>query len=325
MAQELFGTFGGIVENVKDPEKLGRVKVRVPHIYGASGGSTGYIGTNDIPWALPAGMPAGGSPASGGFSHLPDVGDHVWVRFLDGEPEKPIWEWGMQTINDAKGLKLHQYHESGNVVGSPKRAGWTRYGHTVELNPDGVLITTSQGYRIQLTDGDDDEFNGLISVATPLGNLLELDDDTGDWTGYVTQSLNLQVIDSIIATARALDFTLTDSSTVNIGTTLDVIVSEDATLDIRGKLTLVAGDEINVEAVGDIMVAFANLRLGAGIEPFVLGTQLSAFLTALLTWLSTHVHTSTVPGSPTSPPIIPPEGVVEPPVAELLSVTIFGE
>jgi hypothetical protein len=120
MAQELFGTYGGIVENVKDPEKLGRVKVRVPHIYGASGSSTGYIGTNNIPWALPAGMPAGGSPASGGFSHLPDVGDHVWVRFLDGEPEKPIWEWGMQTINDAKGLKLHQYNETGERRGQPQ-------------------------------------------------------------------------------------------------------------------------------------------------------------------------------------------------------------
>jgi hypothetical protein len=325
MAQELFGTYGGIVENVKDPEKLGRVKVRVPHIYGASGSSTGYIGTNNIPWALPAGMPAGGSPASGGFSHLPDVGDHVWVRFLDGEPEKPIWEWGMQTINDAKGLKLHQYNETGGVVGSPKRSGWTRYGHTVELNKDGVLITTSQGYRVQFTDGDDEEFNGLISMATPLGNLLELDDDTGDWTAYVTQSLNLQVIDTIIATARALDLTLTDSATVDIGTTLDVIVGEDVTLDILGKLTLVAGEEINVEAVGDIVMTFTALRLGAGVEPFVLGLQLSAFLESLLLWLSTHVHTSSLPGTPTSPPIVPPEGIVEPPVEELLSETIFGQ
>jgi hypothetical protein len=143
---------------------------------------------------------------------------------------------------------------------------------------------------VQFTDGDDDEFNGLISMATPLGNLLELDDDTGDWTAYVTQSLNLQVIDTIIATARALDFTLTDSATVDIGTTLDVIVGEDVTLDILGKLTLVAGEEINVEAVGDIMVTFANLRLGAGVEPFVLGLQLSAFLEAAPVALHARSH-----------------------------------
>src|SRR3546814_1473831 len=108
----LLGTYGGIVEKVNDPEKLGRVKVRVPHVYGATGGGTGFIGTNDIPWALPAGMPAGGSSNSGGFSHLPEPGDHVWVRFLDGQPEKPIREWGMQTITDAKDRKSTRLNSS---------------------------------------------------------------------------------------------------------------------------------------------------------------------------------------------------------------------
>src|SRR3546814_4627799 len=45
---------------------------------------------------------------------LPEPGDHVWVRFLDGQPEKPIWEWGMQTITDAKNLNLHHYELAGD-------------------------------------------------------------------------------------------------------------------------------------------------------------------------------------------------------------------
>jgi hypothetical protein len=48
LGRELLGTYCGVVENVKDPEKLGRVKVRVPHVFG-------FIGQNDLPWALPAG------------------------------------------------------------------------------------------------------------------------------------------------------------------------------------------------------------------------------------------------------------------------------
>ena len=80
----LFGTYLGFVEEVRDPDKLGRIKARVPSAYGFSSGPGGSIGTEDIPWAIPAGLAAGGSDASGGISWLPEPGDQVFVRFLDG-------------------------------------------------------------------------------------------------------------------------------------------------------------------------------------------------------------------------------------------------
>jgi hypothetical protein len=305
----LLGTYCGIVENVNDPLKLGRVKVRVPHVYGASDAGGGVIGTNDLPWALPAGMPAGGGAGSGGFSHLPSNGDHVYVRFLDGEPEKPIWEWGMQTQPDAQALPLHQYEINGKTVGKPKRAAWTRYGHTVELNADGVIVTTSQGYRATFTNGDTDANNGLIQVVTPLGNMLEIDDDGGSWTAYSVEDLYLNVGDTITAQARAIDFTMSESAVVNIGTTLDATVN--------GNLT--------IETLAELQLSFVALKLGLGTEPFVLGTQLVAFLESLLTWLTTHTHGNGNLGSPTTPPIIPPVGVVQPDPATLVSTTIFGQ
>lgn len=313
----LLGTYCGIVENVSDPEKLGRVKARVPHVYGASASAGGVIGVNDLPWALPAGMPAGGSAASGGFSHLPNVGDHVYIRFLDGEPEKPIWEWGMQTVADAKALPLHQYQSNGKTVGKPKRAGWTRYGHTFELNSDGLIATTSQGYRATFTDGDPGAFNGIIQVVTGEGNMLELDDDGGSWTAYAIQDLYFNVGDTITTLARALDYTLVDDATVDIGLSFDATVGD--TIDVT------AGADITVETVGILQLQFETMKMGLGLEPFVLGTQLVAFLESLLLWLTTHTHTSDVPGVPTSPPILPPEGEVEPEPALLISEVIFGE
>jgi hypothetical protein len=299
----LLGTYCGVVENVKDPEKLGRVKVRVPHVYG-------FIGQNDLPWAMPAGMPAGNSSAAGGFSHLPEVGDQVLVRFLDGEPEKPIWEWGMQTVAGAQALKLHQYQAQGKQVGPPKRAGWTRYGHTVELNKDGVIATTSQGYNITLTDGDGlGEPNGLVTISTPKGAMLEIDDTGGDWTAYVVEDLYFNVGDTINALARALDFDITDSVSVNIGTTLD----------------LTALGNVTIESEADMQLQFALLKLNTGVEPFVLGNQMVAFLQSLITWLSTHVHGNGNMGSPTTPPVVPPTGVVQPDPSLLISQTIFGE
>src|SRR3954470_6030472 len=99
---DLQGCFIGIVEKVDDPEKLGRVKVRVPHAYGIFGTEVGAVPLDDLPWALPAGLPAGGSSASGGASWLPEPGDQVVVQFLDHEPEKPIWSWLMQTRSQSQ-------------------------------------------------------------------------------------------------------------------------------------------------------------------------------------------------------------------------------
>jgi hypothetical protein len=299
---ELLGTYCGVVENVKDPEKLGRVKVRVPHVYA-------FIGQNDIPWALPAGMPAGNSPASGGFSHLPGVGDQVFVRFLDGEPEKPVWEWGNQTIAGAQALKLHQYEAQGKAVGPVKRAGWTRYGHTIELNSTGVIMTTSQGYNVTLTDGDGvADPNGIITLSTPKGAMLEIDDDGGDWTAYVIEDLYLNIGDTINAIARSLDFTIIDSFSVDVGTDVDFD----------------AGGDITVTTLSELLLNFTALRMNNGTQPFVLGTQLVTFLESLLTWLTTHVHGNGNLGSPTTPPVIPPVGVVQPEPTTLISTTIFG-
>ena len=330
----LWGTYGGIVEQVADPEQLGRVKVRVPYVYGAAPDTTGYIGTNDIPWALPAGMPAGGSSRSGGFSHLPEIGDHVFVRFLDGEPEKPIWEWGMQTLTDAKNLPLHQYNKSGKRVTTPKRAGWTRYGHTFEMNPDGAIMTTSQGYRVTVTDGAPGANEGIIQIATPNGNLLEIDDGSGTWTVYITEDINLNVIDEVILQARALDFTLFDGVRGAVGTTVDLTAEGNINATSAASVIVEAATAFNatsagtmlLEAATSLQATFATMRLGDGaVEPFVLGTQLSTFLTQLMTWLSTHIHTSTTPGTPTSPPTIPPSTTVTTQIASLTSQTVFGK
>lgn len=298
----LVGTYCGVVEKVNDPEKMGRVKVRVPHVYGS-------IGLNDLPWALPVGLPAGNSAFSGGISHLPEPGDQVFVRFLDGEPEKPIWEWGNQTLTGVKALKLHQYSEPGGVVGKPKRAAWTRYGHTLELNADSALITSSQGYSASFNDGEPGLNTGSVNLSTPRGNILEIDDDSGSWTAYVTEDVYFNVTDEIVVQARALDFNMADSASVTVGTSLDVGVGGDATLT----------------AIGNLSAMFATFKLNAGTEPFVKGAQLVIFLESLLAYLTTHVHGNGNSGSPTTPPIVGPSGVVQPSPSTLVSQTIFGE
>lgn len=329
---ELYGTYAGIVESAKDPEKLGRLKVRVPHVFGGTV-KAGAIGTNELPWALPAGLPAGATPASGGFSMLPASGDKVWVRFLDGEPEKPIWEWANQTIGDVKNFQFHKYADDGGQVGNPDATRWTRYGHVFEINPDSALATTQTGYRMVLIDGGTDQ-SGSILLATAKGNSMLLDDQADIAALIVNEDYYINVGDSIIALARSYDFTATnDSFTFTAGTSFDVTTATSASFDIGTSFDLMAGTTAGLSAGTNMTIAaealiqmtFATMRFGAGAaQPFVLGTNLVTFLTALLAYLDLHTHTSGSPGSPTSPPTVPITPTVSPQLPTMISTTVFG-
>jgi hypothetical protein len=311
-----FGTYGGVVENVRDPEKLGRAKVRVAHIHGVSSSAAGYIGVNDLPWAMPAGMPAGGSAQSGGFSHLPAPGDHVWVRFLDGEPEKPIWEWGMQTFSDRDKLKLHPYAMTATgEVGKPQSSFWTRFNHALELAETGINAITSQGYRLQIIDGEAD---GRIDLSTSLGNLVRLDDLDNGISVFANEDLAINVGEAVTGFSNNFDWTtMTGDFSVQCGGSVDFQTTYDFSVGAASNITL--------DALAEASLTAPIVRLGSAqaVEPNVLGTQLTLFLESLLLYLSTHTHGNGNNGSNTFPPVIPPIGIVQPEPSLLISRTVF--
>jgi len=330
---QLLGTYAGIVENVKDPQRLGRVKARVPHVHGVSGSGAGYIGTNDLPWALPSGMPAGGGPASGGFSQLPAVGDKVWVRFLDGEPEKPVWEWGMQSLTDRDNMKLHSYDETAGKVGNPKSTIWTRYGHAFEINAGSIIVTTSKGYRLQIIDGDPTD--GTIRLTTALGNQFQLDDlDDGAFL-HANVDFRLDISNELRGTSDSFTWrTMSSDFSVRSGGAIDMTSVDDITLtttsnfsvDALTAVDISASTNMTLTAGAQMQLEFTTLNLGTGAsEPYVLGNQLTLFLDSLLLYLSTHTHGNGNMGSPTTPPIVPPLGVVQPVTALLTSKVILGQ
>ena len=313
-------TYAGTVEANQDPLKLGRLKVRVPLVYGALGAGMGAIAVNDLPWALPAGMPAGNSASSGGFSQLPEPGDSVWVRFLDGEPEKPIWEWAMQTTAGRDALPLHKYAQ-----GKPDRAFWTRYGHAIEINDGAVILTTASGYRLLALDADTGEANGKLSLTTKSGNFIEIDDLDDTIKCMAMEDLYFYVGTSAFGQSDSFSWeTLTQDFTVKAGGAFAVTATDDLDLNTASNFSLNALGSAALTAESSFLIDFTSLQLGAtATEPAVLGTQLYNFLTSLLLWLSTNTHTSSVPGSPTSPPVVPPQPVIQPDPSQLLSKSIL--
>ena len=290
----LYGfTYAGIVESNKDPLKLGRIKVRVPHVYGSDSTGSGYIGVNDLPWALPAGMPAGGSSASGGFSQLPEKGDKIWVRFLDGEPEKPIWEWGMQSLDDRDNLPLHRYG-TGTPVGDPDRTIWTRYSHAIEINAGSIIATTSQGYRIVWTDASEvGAGDGDITVTTANGNVIKLDDSTDTLTVLINEDIQYNVGSGVTGQSNSYSWeTMSQDYSLTVGRQFSLTASQGIDITNATNTSIDSLGNTDFTTSGDFTLGFSTLKLGlAAVQPVVLGTELTTLITALLLWADTHTHT----------------------------------
>ena len=133
MRNSHFGKYRGLVTNVDDPLKIGRVTAKVPEIFGED---------QDAPWALPA-VPFAGKKH--GLVLLPEVNDGVWIEFEAGDISRPIWTgcwWGTDDLDDVSKTRT--------------RALVTTKGHKLVLDDDAdeIHLIHSQGAEIKLTKTD---------------------------------------------------------------------------------------------------------------------------------------------------------------------------
>jgi hypothetical protein len=144
------GLYSAVAVSNADPLKVGRVKVRVLVLHGFIGNPAGIVPDADLPWALPRALPAGGTPESGGISWIPVVGDQLWVTFLDGDLDKPVWEWGNQNQTQAAGFHppLHAY----TGENATRRAALMRFGHWLTVLPVGHDQWTKSNHHFTITD-----------------------------------------------------------------------------------------------------------------------------------------------------------------------------
>ena len=127
-----YGKYRGLVTDVDDPEKLGRIVAQVPDV----------LEEQETPWAMPV-VPFAGD--GHGLVLLPEVGDGVWIEFESGDPSRPLWTgcwWGDGELPDPGGPKT--------------RALVTTAGHKLVLDDEGseVQLLHSGGAELKMTDGD---------------------------------------------------------------------------------------------------------------------------------------------------------------------------
>jgi len=166
-----FGIYRAKVEDVKDTEAAGRVRVRV---FGVHSQDPNEVPTNTLPWAYPAMSVLEGNTA--GYFSVPAVDSNVWVFFdatnhnlpvyFAAAPDKADWPEGGNTDKTTISFKDGQKFE---VDSEASTMSYTHpSGATMRINSDGSIDVQA----VQMTfdsDGDMDFTAGGNITMTASG------------------------------------------------------------------------------------------------------------------------------------------------------------
>ena len=154
MSKEFHGKYRGIVTDIRDPLMQGRIKAKVPEVYG----------NNESGWALPC-LAFGGSQM--GFFVLPDIDSAVWIEFEHSDPGYPIWVGSLFASSADMPAQLMSPPYTKTMIMS-------KTGHSITLDDSpgvgGILLQTAGGQKISMTSSGIEIDNGYGAIIVLSGN-----------------------------------------------------------------------------------------------------------------------------------------------------------
>jgi len=264
-----YGVYTGKVIDVNDPEKRNRVRVFVP--------DAGYETAGTVPNDLWAESEMMGFTCSGDNEQLhgmffpPEKGDYVWVRYIHGDLNSPIYGGGWLPANNFKGSE--DIIEENNLFKGLR----TKAGHLLKFSDkDGNI-------DIKLIKGDGS--GGKTETEIILGNdkSILLRDQKG----------------KINITNSKIEVENSSGSNITVDGQNISIISGGDTVKMSGSLIEVSsGSEVKIEAPSISLVS-PNIKMGTQ-------GNLKAVLTADAGLIfNTHTHLVTAIGLPSSIPVVP--------------------
>ena len=160
---QFFGKYAGTVDQNLDPNGKGRLKVKVPAVFG-----------DGTVWATPC-VPYAGPNV--GFFAMPPVGANIWVEFEAGDPNCPLWSgcfWKddnsapVPSSNQADNKKVLKTESCTLTLDdTPGSGGITiEYGQLkIEIKSEGIEITNGQGATIKLSGPQVSVNDGALEVV----------------------------------------------------------------------------------------------------------------------------------------------------------------
>lgn len=131
VAQRFYGKYEGVVTDNVDPLEIGRVRARVPAVFGED---------VETGWAQPC--PPYGGGKDRGFLFVPEVGDAVWIEFAAGDISRPLWTGA---IVAAPGGESEAPTCDGAKAGPLRHVLRTKAGHRLFFDDEGGIVVLAHG------------------------------------------------------------------------------------------------------------------------------------------------------------------------------------
>lgn len=161
------GLYCGLVEDNLDPLKIGRIKIRIPHIHGSNPNSSMFIPTSGLQWSYPC-IPFFAGYDCGSFI-IPPVGTYIWALPESGENSHYVYLGGvygtgattpkpMNTLDSSNSLNISmgQYFTPAGKSEIPEDLNSMEYGQS------GVIFKSQKGHTIKYSDQDGAEYFEIV-------------------------------------------------------------------------------------------------------------------------------------------------------------------
>ena len=196
----------GIVTNNKDPEEMGRVRVKFPSL----------SADDESAWARIVSPMAGDGR---GFFYIPEVDDEVLVGFENGDIHRPFILGALWNGKDKTPINATEAVGADGKVN--KRVLKSRSGHIITLDD------SAGGEEISIVDKTG---NNKIILHSP-DNSMQIKVD-GDFTLEAKGKITLKSIQGVDMQSQA-DFKVSGQTGVDISTTAQLKLSGTAAMDIN--------------------------------------------------------------------------------------------
>lgn len=224
-----YGKYRGFVVDNADPEKLGRLTLRVPSLLGPD------VVTG---WALPC-VPYGGA-VNQGFLFVPEKEAGVWVEFEEGDLEFPIWTGTFWSKPSGDSELPKPNNDQGKEDPSKEDS-------SPQDPPTRKIIKTGAKHSIQFEDAADKEMVMLLDGKH--NHVITLDKKGITITEGVKHYVILMNDKGITMTDGQNQHSITlAEKAVTIDSKADVNINGDKiVITAKGELTITAGGELTAK------------------------------------------------------------------------------
>jgi len=236
MGEEGFHWFVAIVEDDMDPEKLGRVKIRVIGEH-----DDPKIQKDELPWATPLLPTTSASYKQIGRSPTGlEIGSHVFGFFLDGhEKQLPIL-WGSYAKMPGKDQKNNDVADLAREINTVQKEqlGPEPAPAYAAKYPFNHVWKTKSGHIIEIDDSPDNE---RIHIYHKSGTYTEINHDGQKVTKVVDKDYEIVVKDKTVYVGGDCNITVKGNVNINSAKSVRVDAAESIKLSAPGGVAVMKG------------------------------------------------------------------------------------